>query len=162
MCEIIYALHLCYLGTASTDRVRTYRPSIFCTSQYTTASIPVLGGISRTPPPLQHRSFSGRVSHNLHISLADFLIAPGTGSHSALAGTASLPISASDDPSSPSPGNISNNREASHNLAGGIPGVIVQLEDLHNDGNNIPLRFLLYLQSRLFRQPRIVAHCPQG
>src|ERR1700730_11056240 len=38
---------------------------------------------------------------------------PGTGSRSALAGAASLPMSVSDNPSSPSPGNISNNREAS-------------------------------------------------
>jgi hypothetical protein len=71
------ALYLWHLGTASRDRVGTHRPSIFRSSQYTTASIPVLKGISRKPPPLQHRSFSRRVSHNLHTSLADFLTAPG-------------------------------------------------------------------------------------
>jgi len=62
--------------------------------------------------------------------LADFLTVPRTTSHPALAGTASLPISPSDDPSSPSSGNISNNREPSPSLMGGIPDVVVvQLED---------------------------------
>jgi hypothetical protein len=46
VCEISYALYLWHLGTASRDRVGTHRPSIFRSSQYTTASIPVLWGIS--------------------------------------------------------------------------------------------------------------------
>jgi hypothetical protein len=77
-------------------------------------------------------------SHHLYTSFAEFMTGPGTSSHSA--GAMSPAISFSKDPSSPSPGNISHK-----------PDVAVTLRDLHNGGNDIPLRFVMYSQSRPFQ-----------